>query len=125
VGQSGKLLCGDVQRGMIERLNSRLAEKDAGGNVHSVVGDAMHLPLRAGTVDQAFLVTVRGEIPQPHAALAELRRVVAKGGAWLRSMRLSGTLTTSGSEHCARSAARRGSCSHKSPLGYTACFREP
>ena len=43
------------------------------------VADAMHLPLATASVDRAFLVTVLGEVPDPDAALAELRRVLKPG----------------------------------------------
>jgi ubiquinone/menaquinone biosynthesis C-methylase UbiE len=127
VGPSGRLLCLDVQRGMIERLNSRLTEKDAGENVHSIVSDAMHLPLRSGTVDRVFLVTVLGEIPQPQAALVELRRVLADGGvvAIDETLRDSDYVRIRKLRKMCAEAGFVQIAHRRSPLGYTACFRGP
>jgi ubiquinone/menaquinone biosynthesis C-methylase UbiE len=125
VGPDGRLVCVDLQRAMIERLAARLAEAGADANVHVVVGNAMRLPLRSGTVDRAFLVTVLGEIPDPVDALAELQRVLAPDGIlaidetmrdsdYVRLRRLR--------ELCAETGLVLTS-HHRSPLGYTVCFR--
>ncbi len=45
-----------------------------------IVGDGVRLPLRDGCVDEAYLVTVLGEIPDRPRAVAELRRVLKPGG---------------------------------------------
>lgn len=79
IGPHGRLLCLDIQLGMLDVLAGRLAEAGA-GNADLVVADATHLPLAAASVDRAFLVTVLGEVPDRDAALAELRRVLKPGG---------------------------------------------
>jgi SAM-dependent methyltransferase len=79
VGTGGRLVCLDVQPGMIATLRRRLDEHDA-ANAHVLVGDATKLPLAAHGIDAAFLVFVLGEIPDRPQALAELRRVMKPGG---------------------------------------------
>ncbi len=79
VGPKGRVICLDIQRGMLEILRDRLADRGV-GNVDLIVADATHLPLRESCADTAFLVTVLGEVPDPGAALRELRRVVRDGG---------------------------------------------
>jgi ubiquinone/menaquinone biosynthesis C-methylase UbiE len=123
VGPTGHLLCLDVQPGMIERLVARLRDGDR--NFDPLVGDAMRLPLRDGGIDRAFLVTVLGEIPDASAALAELRRVLAPDGTlaidetmrdpdYVRVGKLQKMCAEAGFVQIAR---------HRSPLGYSACFR--
>lgn len=79
VGEHGRILCLDIQRGMLDTLRLRLQER-AVANVHLVLGDATRLPLADRTVDLAYLVTVLGEVPDRPAALAELHRVLRPGG---------------------------------------------
>lgn len=79
VGPQGRVVCLDLQPGMIAILNGRLHEAGA-ANARPVVGDATQLPLAGGSVDRAFMVTVFGEIPDRPAALVELRRVLKTGG---------------------------------------------
>lgn len=79
VGPSGRVLCIDIQRGMISVLAQRLREAPA-PNAHALVGDATSIPLADGSVDAAFLVTVLGEIQDRPGALIELRRVLKPGG---------------------------------------------
>ena len=49
-------------------------------NVIPTLGDGGALPYPDESFDAAFLVTVLGEIPDPEAALGELRRVLKPGG---------------------------------------------
>ena len=123
VGPTGRLLCLDLQRGMIERLVARLG--DGGGNVGPLVGDAMRLPLRDGIVDRAFLVTVLGEIPDAAGALAELRRVLSPGGllAIDETMRDSDYVRVGKLQKLCAEAALVQIAHHRSPLGYTVCLR--
>ncbi len=78
-GEDGRVLCVDVQRGMLEALRPRLRERGV-ANAHPILGDATRLPLADTTADCAFLVTVLGEVPDRPAAIAELRRVLKAGG---------------------------------------------
>ena len=78
-GPGGRVVCIDVQPGMIAVLDERLRRERA-VNARPLVGDATRLPLADGSVDAAFLVFVLGEIPDRPAAMAELRRVMKPGG---------------------------------------------
>ena len=122
VGPSGRVVCVDVQRGMIERLVARLG--DASANVEPMVGDAMNLPLRDASIDRAYLVAVLGEIPEPAAALAELRRVLAPGGVLSidETMRDSDYVRVGKLRQLCSDAGFRQLAHHRSALGYTACF---
>jgi len=79
VGPTGRVICVDVQPAMLSILRQRLLDA-AIGNARLIAGDAVKLPLADGCVDEAFLVTVLGEIPDRPRALAELRRVLKAGG---------------------------------------------
>lgn len=79
-GEAGRVLCVDIQRGMLEALRPRLREHGV-ANAHPLLGDATRLPLADGAADCAYLVTVLGEVPDRPAALNELRRVLKPGGA--------------------------------------------
>ena len=80
VAPGGRVVCIDVQPGMVAVLDERLRREGA-GNARPLVGDATRLPLADRSVDAAFLVFVLGEIPDRPAAMAELRRVMRRGGA--------------------------------------------
>jgi len=75
----GRLLCLDLQPEMARYLRRRL-DREGAGNADVVIGDGLNLPLEAGCVDGAFLVTVLGELPDRRRALAELWRVLREGG---------------------------------------------
>ena len=79
VGDTGRVLCLDLQRGMLDLLRPRLSENGV-TNADMVIADATRLPLADGSVDLAFLITVLGEVPDRPAALAALRRVLKPGG---------------------------------------------
>jgi len=79
IGAGGRLLCLDIQRPMLVDLAGRL--RNAGvSNADLLLGDATRLPLAEDSVDTAYLVAVFGEIPDRPQALAELRRVLRRGG---------------------------------------------
>jgi ubiquinone/menaquinone biosynthesis C-methylase UbiE len=80
VGASGRVVCLDVQPGMVAVLDERLRGAGAAG-ARPIVADATQLPLADRSVDAAFLAFVLGEIPDRPAALSELRRVMKPGGA--------------------------------------------
>lgn len=75
VAPGGRVVCLDLQRGMLEKVRARV-----GGAALLVQASGTALPFRDGAFDRAFLVRVLGEIPDPEAALAELRRVLRSGG---------------------------------------------
>ena len=78
VGSGGRLVCLDLQGPMLERTRVRVAA--AGLRAHMVQSDALTLPLRSGSADHVFLVTVLGELPDRPTVLAEIRRVLRPGG---------------------------------------------
>jgi ubiquinone/menaquinone biosynthesis C-methylase UbiE len=80
VGSGGRVVCLDVQPGMIALLDERLRSAGTAG-ARPIVADAARLPLADRSVDAAFLAFVLGEIPDRPAAMTELRRVMKPGGA--------------------------------------------
>jgi ubiquinone/menaquinone biosynthesis C-methylase UbiE len=126
IGPAGRLLCLDLQRGMLDILSSRL--RDAGANnAELVVADATRIPLAGTSVDRAFLVTVLGEVPDQDGALGELRRVLKPGGLLGFAESLGdpdivflGKLRSMCQEHGFEEVGHYGS-----PLAYTAVFRAP
>lgn len=79
VAPGGRVVCIDLQPGMLHLLRDRLRERQV-TNAAPVAGEASRLPLADWSVDVAFLVSVLGEIPDRPAALRELRRVLRPGG---------------------------------------------
>jgi len=126
VGAAGRVICVDVQPGMVSILRQRLRDADA-ENAHPVVGDATRLPLSDGCVDVAFMVTVLGEIQDRPAALAELRRVMKPGGV-LSVMEGLGDpdyqLEASVRDLC-RATGFRELDHQRQRLGYVLCFAAP
>jgi ubiquinone/menaquinone biosynthesis C-methylase UbiE len=80
VGPTGAVICIDLQRGMVDALHRHLPEESK-ASVRAVVGSAMQLPLASASIDNAFMVAVLGEVPDPVATLTELNRVLRAGGA--------------------------------------------
>ena len=78
LGPEGRLELFDLQQEMLNhtcRAAGPLAER-----MGATQGDARELPYPDASFDAAYLVTVLGEIPDPEAALRELRRVLKPGG---------------------------------------------
>ena len=75
----GRLDVFDIQQEMLDHV-MRVAGERGLENIHPTLGDAQALPYADETFDGAFLVTVLGEVPDQHAALSELRRVLKPGG---------------------------------------------
>jgi SAM-dependent methyltransferase len=69
----------DVQAEMLADLSRRAATAGV-RNITTVHGDAQRLPYPDASFDAAYIVEVLGEIPDPAAALRELRRVLKPGG---------------------------------------------
>jgi len=78
-GPDGRLIAVDIQPRMIAQVQRRVQQAGL-SNVETHVASAHALPLEAGSVDRAFLITVLPEIPAPGRALAELHRVLRPGG---------------------------------------------
>ena len=126
VGPGGRVVCVDVQPGMISILRGRL-ESERAANAHPVIGDGVRLPLADHCIDAAYLVTVLGEIPDRPRALSELRRVLKPGGV----LSIMETLTDTDYQ---LEASVRDLCAaygfsaielKRQRLGYTLCFAAP
>ena len=79
LGASGTLHIFDLQQEMLDHTLRR-ARKSSVVNVEVSQGDARQLPYSDESFDAAYLVAVLGEIPDQHAALRELRRVLKPHG---------------------------------------------
>jgi ubiquinone/menaquinone biosynthesis C-methylase UbiE len=79
LGAEGRLICVDILPETARLLRGRL-DRERVENARVVIGDARNLPLKDGSQDGAFLVTVLGEIPDEPRALSELRRAMKPGG---------------------------------------------
>jgi len=79
LGPEGRLICLDIAPSSLERLRDKV-DRLGLTTVLPCIGDAQRLPLADGSIDQAFLVAVLGEIPDPGRALGELHRVLRPGG---------------------------------------------
>jgi len=126
VGPEGRIVCLDLQPGMLRMLAGRLGEASV-RNACPLAGDARSLPLAAASVDAAFLVTVLGEIPDRPQALAELRRVLKPGGVLSFSESLTDpdyVFQASLRDLCRAMGFRELSCSGER-LGYTMTFAAP
>ena len=74
---SGHLVVLDLQLDMVRLARDRLSDRS---NVQFVVADAMRLPFRTGSFDNAVVATVLGEVPEPSTCIAEARRLVGADG---------------------------------------------
>jgi ubiquinone/menaquinone biosynthesis C-methylase UbiE len=79
IGEDGRLICLDIQPEMLQEVRQRVS-RAAAGEACFVQGSATRLPLSNSSVDQVFLITVLGELPDRSAALGEIRRVLRPGG---------------------------------------------
>ena len=126
VGPGGRIICLDIQPGMLQMLAGRLEEASV-TNAQPLVGDATRLPLADGSVDAAYLVTVLGEIPDRVQALRELQRVLKPGGVLSFSESLTDpdyVFQASLRDLCRAMGFRELSCSGER-LGYTMTFAPP
>lgn len=69
----------DVQQEMLDELADR-ARRSGVNNILPTLGDAQELPYPSHRFDAAYLVGVLGEIPNPLAALGQIRRVLKPSG---------------------------------------------
>jgi ubiquinone/menaquinone biosynthesis C-methylase UbiE len=79
LGTGGRLDIVDVQQPMLDHVARRAAARTISPIVPARA-DARELPFDDGSFDAAYLVTVLGEIPDPGAAMREIRRVLKPGG---------------------------------------------
>jgi ubiquinone/menaquinone biosynthesis C-methylase UbiE len=76
LGETGRLVCLDLQLGMLRQVRDRLGA----GAALLVQASGSALPFRGASFDLVFLVTVLGEIPDKRAAVMEYARVLRPGG---------------------------------------------
>lgn len=79
VGPDGTIDIFDLQQEFLDHVGKRSAERDL-SNINPTQGDATALPYEDGSMDAVVLTAVLGEIPDPGAALREIRRVLKPGG---------------------------------------------
>jgi ubiquinone/menaquinone biosynthesis C-methylase UbiE len=78
-GGGGSVEIFDLQQEFLDHVMARAAERGL-TNVIPTQGDATALPYPDASVDAVVLTAVLGEIPDPLAALREIRRVLKPGG---------------------------------------------
>lgn len=126
VSPGGQLDIFDLQQEMLDHTMRRAAERGI-SNISPTQGDVRQLPYADATFDAAYLTAVLGEIPDQHAALQELARVLKPNGRlvvgelfgdphWVSP----GRVRARGEAAGLRFARRSGS-----PLGYFALLRRP
>jgi ubiquinone/menaquinone biosynthesis C-methylase UbiE len=79
LGGTGRLDIVDVQDAMLDCVMRRASARGI-ASICPVRADARDLPFPDANFDAAYLVTVLGEIPEPGAAVRELRRVLKPSG---------------------------------------------
>jgi ubiquinone/menaquinone biosynthesis C-methylase UbiE len=79
VGPEGRVEIFDLQREFLDHVTGRAGERGL-ANVIPTQGDATALPYDDASIDAVALTAVLGEIPDPTAALREVRRVLKPGG---------------------------------------------
>jgi ubiquinone/menaquinone biosynthesis C-methylase UbiE len=78
-GGGGTVEIFDLQQEFLDHVMGRAAERGL-ANVVPTQGDATALPYEDASIDAVVLTAVLGEIPDPLAALREIRRVLKPGG---------------------------------------------
>lgn len=79
VGAEGRVEIFDLQQEFLDHVTARAVERGL-GNIVPTQGDATALPYEDASVDAVVLTAVLGEIPDPLAALREIRRVLKPDG---------------------------------------------
>lgn len=79
IGPEGRLELFDLQREFLDHVMHAAAERGL-TNLVPTQGDATDLPYEDASVDGVVLTAVLGEVPEPVAALREIRRVLKPGG---------------------------------------------
>lgn len=79
VGAEGRVEIFDLQQEFLDHVMGRAGERGL-ANIVPTRGDATALPYEDGSIDAVVLTAVLGEIPDPVAALREIRRVLKPGG---------------------------------------------
>jgi ubiquinone/menaquinone biosynthesis C-methylase UbiE len=79
VAPKGTLELFDLQQEFLDHVIGKAGERGL-SNLVPTRGDATELPYEDASVDAVVLTAVLGEIPDPAAALREIRRVLKAGG---------------------------------------------
>ncbi len=79
VGPEGTIEIFDLQQEFLDHTTGRAAERGL-ANVAPTQGDATALPYEDASMDAVVLTAVLGEIPDPLAALHQIRRVLKPDG---------------------------------------------
>jgi ubiquinone/menaquinone biosynthesis C-methylase UbiE len=79
VGPGGRIEIFDLQQEFLDHTTGRAAERGL-ANVFPTQGDATALPYEDASIDAVVLTAVLGEIPDPVAALRQIRRVLRPSG---------------------------------------------
>ena len=79
LGPGGTVEIFDIQQEFLDHVMRRAARRGI-ENISPTLGDATELPFEDESVDAVVLTAVLGEIPDPDAALREIRRVLRPGG---------------------------------------------
>lgn len=79
IGPEGRIEIFDLQQEFLDHVSRRAGERGL-TNVVPTQGDATALPYEDASIDAVALTAVLGEIPDPVAALREIRRVLKPGG---------------------------------------------
>jgi ubiquinone/menaquinone biosynthesis C-methylase UbiE len=126
VGPQGRVICIDLQPGMLRLLQQRLRDRNV-TNATPVAADATRLPLADRSVDVAYLAAVLGEIPDRAAALAELRRVLKPGAllSFFETLRDSDYVYVDTMKDLCRAFGFRLLEHKRRFLGYTMTFAAP
>jgi ubiquinone/menaquinone biosynthesis C-methylase UbiE len=77
VGPEGRVEIFDLQQEFLDHVMRGAGERS---NIVPTRGDATDLPYEDASIDAVILTAVLGEIPDPGAALREIRRVLRPGG---------------------------------------------
>jgi ubiquinone/menaquinone biosynthesis C-methylase UbiE len=79
VDADGRIEIFDLQQEFLDHVSRRAAERGL-ENIVPTQGDATALPYEDASMDAVVLTAVLGEIPDPAAALREIRRVLKPSG---------------------------------------------
>jgi SAM-dependent methyltransferase len=79
VGESGRVLCVDIQAQMLE-IAARLAEQEGLDTIEMVHSEPDDPKIPPGSVDLILLVDVYHELADPEPMLAKMRAALAPGG---------------------------------------------
>ena len=122
----GRVICIELQPGMLALLQKRLTARLV-GNVDPLAADATRLPLADASIDAAFLAAVFGEIPDRPRALEELRRVLKPGAtlSFLETMRDSDYVYVDTLKDLCRAYGFELIEQRPRFLGYTMTFAKP